>query len=282
MERYFLKVGKSQVHVTVWGHERNPVIFCLHGLGSTSLSFIEVAEELEEEYRIISIDAPGHGKTMPFLLESSYEMPSMADWLDEVVRELGLERFFFLSHSWGSFLALFYLAKHSEKVRGTILLDGGYQTKRLSAMSLEDELAYYENDFDGYQFNTWHDFFDSEKAAYKRWSSLLERAVKDLGKENEGRVSWHASGETAKNFIKAMHKNETETIYSQLPPSIVLLRATLPVDQERVRKHTAETFEVRANAKVEAVPSTTHMLHWDKPEVVIEAIRSNWGKRLSK
>ena len=45
------------------GNNEKPVIFCLHGLGSTSLSFIEIAEELKEEYRFISVDAPGHGKT---------------------------------------------------------------------------------------------------------------------------------------------------------------------------------------------------------------------------
>ena len=31
----------------------------------------------------------------------------------------------------GSFVALFYLLHHSEKVQGSILIDGGYQTKRL-------------------------------------------------------------------------------------------------------------------------------------------------------
>ena len=50
------------------GNNEKPVIFCLHELGSTSLSFIEIAEELKEEYRFISVDAPGHGKT-PHLKE---------------------------------------------------------------------------------------------------------------------------------------------------------------------------------------------------------------------
>ncbi len=35
------------IHITEWGQQDHPVIFCLHGLGSTALSFIEIAEELE-------------------------------------------------------------------------------------------------------------------------------------------------------------------------------------------------------------------------------------------
>jgi pimeloyl-ACP methyl ester carboxylesterase len=63
MKRYFINDGEINVHVTEWGDTNKPVIFCLHGLGSTSLSFIEIAEKLKMEFRIISIDAPGHGKT---------------------------------------------------------------------------------------------------------------------------------------------------------------------------------------------------------------------------
>ena len=56
-------------------------------------------------------------------------MQNLANWLNEIINELRIEYFYFLSHSWGSFVALFYLLHHSEKVQGSILIDGGYQTK---------------------------------------------------------------------------------------------------------------------------------------------------------
>jgi predicted esterase len=49
MKRYFINDGNINIHITEWGYKSKPVIFCLHGLGSTSLSFIEIAEELKEE-----------------------------------------------------------------------------------------------------------------------------------------------------------------------------------------------------------------------------------------
>ncbi len=66
--------------------------------------------------------------------------------------------------------------------------------KRLREETLEEEIAYYEKDFDEYVFNNWDEFFKSEKEAYTRWSSLLEVAVKDLGIEMDNKVWWHARG----------------------------------------------------------------------------------------
>ena len=216
MKRYFIHDGDMDIHITEWGCKTNPVIFCLHGLGSTGLSFIEIADELKEEYRIISIDAPGHGKTPPFSEAEKYEYPKLVIWINRILDILEIETFYFLSHSWGSFVALYYLIEFPGRTIGTILIDGGYQTKRRGEKSLEQEIAYYEKDFEEYVFNNWNDFFSSEKAAYSRWSPLLELAVKDLGIVLDNKVRWHARGETAKHIIQAMHKHETEDIYEQL------------------------------------------------------------------
>ena len=67
-------------------------------------------------------------------------MHNLANWLNEIINELRIEYFYFLSHSWGSFVALFYLLNYPEKVQGSILIDGGYQTKRLREETLEEEL----------------------------------------------------------------------------------------------------------------------------------------------
>lgn len=277
LKRYFINNGNIDVQITEWGSKNNPVIFCLHGLGSTSLSFIEIAEQLKAEYRLISIDVPGHGKTSPFESAEEYEMPRLATWLNDLLNHLEIEQFYFLSHSWGSLVSLFYLMEYPERVKGSILIDGGYQTKRLKEETVEEEIAYYEKDFEEYVFNDWKSFFKSEKAAYTRWSALLELAVKELGLENDNKVYWHARGVTAGHIIKAMHKHETIDIYENLPSNILLLRATLPNSWDAYRSKTANIFKQKTGGTVKLIPNTTHMLHWDKPEVVVEEIRKCWS-----
>ncbi|MCA1054087.1 alpha/beta hydrolase [Rossellomorea aquimaris] len=279
MNRYRIHHRNKFVQITEWGDKHSPVIFCLHGLGGSGLTFIEVAERLKNEFRIISIDAPGHGNTEPLDSAEEYEMPHLADWLNEVLNILGVDKFYFLSHSWGSFVSLFYLMKNEERVMGTMLIDGGYQTKRMKEETLEEEVAYYEKDFDEYVFDTWEEYFNTEKAAYARWSPRIELAVRDLAVESGGKIHWHASGETAVNIIKAMHKHETIDIYEKLPSSIVLLRATLPMSWDDYRNKTAAIFEERTGGTVKLIANSTHMLHWDVPEVVAGEIRENWGRK---
>jgi pimeloyl-ACP methyl ester carboxylesterase len=269
--------GNLNVHIREWGDIHKPVIFCLHGLGSTSLSFIEIAERLKHNFRIISIDAPGHGKTPPFREAKNYEMPQLAMWINHLLDNLEIEKFYFLSHSWGSFVSLYYLLQYPERVKGTILIDGGYQTKRRMEQSMEEEVTYYVKDFEEYAFDTWEQFLNVEKEAYTRWSPLMEVAVKDLALEKNNKIYWHVRGLTAKYIIEAMHKHETEDIYGKLPSNILLLRATLPKEQDLYRDKAAKIFEQETGGTVKLIHNTTHMLHWDKPDAVVEEIKKNWA-----
>lgn len=276
LNRYFISDGKINVHITEWGQRDKPVIFCLHGLGSTSFSFIEIAEQLKGEFRIFAIDAPGHGKTAPFEKAEEYEMPTIGIWLNKIIDILQIEKFYFLSHSWGSMVSLFYLHQFPEKVLGTLLIDGGYQTKSLQGESMEEEVAYYAKDFED-SVETWEQFLDT--AAYgnvTRRSSLLDLAAKDLALEKDNKFYWHARGETGGNIVKAMHKHETLDIYESLPSNILLLRASLPEDLEAYRELTSHLFEQKSGGTVKIVPNTTHMLHWDNPDLVVKEIRVNF------
>jgi pimeloyl-ACP methyl ester carboxylesterase len=107
--------------------------------------------------------------------------------------------------------------------------------------------------------------------------SFIEVAVKDLGIEMDNKVWWHARGNTASNIIRGMHKDETIDIYEKLPANIVLLRATVPQVWADYRDKTVNVFKEKTDSIVKVIPDTTHMLHWDKPEIVIAEIKNNWS-----
>lgn len=89
--------------------------------------------------------------------------------------------------------------------------------------------------------------------------------------EKDAKFYWHARGITGGNIIKGMHKHETADIFKKLPSDILLLRAALPQEQEDYRAMTS------TGGKMKRIPNTTHMLHWEKPEVVVDEIRKNWS-----
>ncbi|WP_396135977.1 alpha/beta fold hydrolase [Bacillus sp. NEB1478] len=276
MKRYLMKYRNKKIHVTEWGDMNKPVMLCLHGLGSTSFSFLGIAENLKDDFRIIALDAPGHGKSEAFETAEEYEMPRLVDWLQGLIEFMNIDSFYLLTHSWGSFLGLHYLVKYSENVIDTLLIDGGYQTKRTWSDSMEEEMNDYEKDFDEYIFDSWEAFCQSEKDSYLTWSSQIEIQVRDLGVERNGKVCWHAKGETARHIIRGMHLNETEDIYHLVPKGVTLLVATLPEHLLSKRIDTAEVFKQRADGTVKLVENSTHLLHWDKPDAVVEVIKSKW------
>lgn len=284
MKRYTITCQQQSVHITEWGNEQLPTIVCLHGLGSTSLSFIEIAEALADEFRLIAIDLPGHGKTPAFSDPLHYRMKPFTDWIDEVLHILDIKRFYALSHSWGSVLSLYYLIEHADRVLGTILIDGGYHSKRLYGLSVEEEVAFYKQDFED-SVSTWDEFLDiAVYAPNARRSPSLDQAGADLLRMEEGRFHWHARGETAAAIVRALHHEDVLDFLPDVPPmDIQLYVATLPTDQASIRQQATNRLHEMTQATVHFVPETGHLLHWDSPDVIIEAIRHYWtsGKRLS-
>jgi len=285
MKEIYIENESFKVRIHQWGNEENPTIICLHGLGSTSLSFIELAHLLKSKYHIISIDLPGHGKTPGFLSLEDYEMPNMIKWVDKIISHLTEGSFYLLAHSWGADIALHYLAAYQWKVTKTMLLDGGYYLKNEwyayqtsisgNTYTMQDEIDYYIKDFDEYCFDTLEEHINVEKSNYNRWSSLLEEATKDLIRVEDGKYKYHANSFTSTGAIKSMYLSPTDSLYERLPSSIYLLRSTEPDTMNEYREALAEKFKDGTGSKVKLVDGAGHMVHWDKPSIVAEEIL-NW------
>lgn len=282
MKEIFINKDGIEARIHEWGNEENPTIICFHGLGSTSLSFIELGHLLKNEYHIIAIDLPGHGKTPEFEKEENYEMPNMVRWVDKVISNITEHNFYLLAHSYGADIALHYLCTYPSKVIKTLLLDGGYYIKtelyayraskseRIS--SLQREIDYYISDFDDYYFDTFEEHIKVEKCNYIRWSNLLEEASKDLIRIEKGKYRWHANGFTATGAIKSMYHYPTNSIYDKLPKSVYLLQSTLPASMIEVREILVGKFRNSTGSRIKRIEGAGHLLHWDKPNEVVKEV----------
>lgn len=293
MKQLFINDGNLKVRVCEWGSNLSPTIICIHGLGSTNLSFLELGELMSDKYHILSIDLPGHGMTPAFKNDEDYAIPNLIQWILDVIRLLKIDSFYLMAHSWGGCIALHFLAQYPEKIKKVLLIDGGYHIKQYQYKyfseidksklsfkpdcSLEEEIKTYEIDFDGYVFDKWSDFLEEEKNNYLRWSGLLEIASRDLMKEDNGKIRFCASGDTARGAIKSMFNYPTNVLYSKINTPILLLVATLPESWMEIRNLQIEEFKTISSSIVKKVYETTHLMHWDKP-VVIEEYARTWFK----
>lgn len=68
----------------------------------------------------------------------------------------------------------------------------------------------------------------------------------------------------------------TEWGNNDQPVIFCLLRATVPEIWDEYRGKTASIFSERTRATVKLIPDSTHLLHWDYPEVIVEEIKNHW------
>ncbi len=102
------------------GKGEKTIIF-IHGLGSYLQSWIKNVEILKTDYRCISIDLPGYGKSSKE--PHSGLMTFYAGVVNELVKEMKLENVFLAGHSMGGQISMTTALLYPDLAKGLILVD---------------------------------------------------------------------------------------------------------------------------------------------------------------
>ena len=106
--------------------DQKVTLLLLHGAGGCCYQWNNVFSELGGEYRIVSLDLPGHG------LSTGRGRRSIESYVQVVrafVRAAGLLPFVFCGHSMGGAIAMEYALRYSEDLVGMILMATGARLK---------------------------------------------------------------------------------------------------------------------------------------------------------
>lgn len=98
-----------------------PAVVLVHGLLMDHTMWDHQAEGLRDAYRVVTIDAPGHGDSDP--VEVGYDFPSLAHDVWTVCDRLGIEEAVLGGQSFGGWTGILGALARPEKVRGLILVD---------------------------------------------------------------------------------------------------------------------------------------------------------------
>lgn len=112
----------GQVHYTVDGHGSADLIL-IHGWTCNASFWRLQIPELSKQYRVISIDLPGHGSSdAPSGVD--YTIEYFADGVEAVMRHAGVERAALFGHSMGLPVAMRVLRNRPETVLAIVAVDG--------------------------------------------------------------------------------------------------------------------------------------------------------------
>ncbi len=120
VKKVFLPKSGYSIAYTDEGKGEKTIIF-IHGLGSYLQAWKKNVEALKTNYRCISIDLPGYGKSSKE--PHSGQMTFYASIIDEISQELKLGQVYLAGHSMGGQIAITTVLKYPSLVKGLILVD---------------------------------------------------------------------------------------------------------------------------------------------------------------
>lgn len=121
--RYMDLPGDLRIHYRDQGNPDAAItLVMVHGFAASLHAWEPWVERLEGDYRLVSLDLPGHGLTRaPAGYQSSPE--AQVAVVDAVATQLGLPSFVLAGNSMGGGVAWRYALAHPEKVRGLVLVN---------------------------------------------------------------------------------------------------------------------------------------------------------------
>lgn len=125
-----INVNGIDVHYYMKG-EGEPLII-VHGGSDGAQAWKGNIALLAKQYCVFVPDLPGFGLSSEVL--DSYKVPHMVDFIDQFAKNLGLDSFYLMGHSFGGGIAAHYALKYPQKVRKLILV---------SSLCLGKEIAWW-------------------------------------------------------------------------------------------------------------------------------------------
>jgi pimeloyl-ACP methyl ester carboxylesterase len=131
----FVDLGKGlNVHVRDEGNRAGRTLLLVHGSNASLQTWEPWVKRLGKDYRIISLDLPGHGLTGANP-SRDYHYAAFVEIVDQVATKLGADRFVIGGNSMGGGVAWHYALAHPEHTDALLLVDAagapGWQARKV-------------------------------------------------------------------------------------------------------------------------------------------------------
>ena len=122
-EELEIQTSALRLSAKCWGNPEGMPVLAFHGWLDNAATFDHLAPYLNE-FRLVSLDLPGHGLSEHRSFGSSYHFSDIIVDVLEVLHVLGWEHFSLLGHSMGAGVASYLAGTIPEKICSLILIEG--------------------------------------------------------------------------------------------------------------------------------------------------------------
>ena len=255
------------LHHEISGNGKKPLVL-LHGFMENTSIWDDMLPHLSEQFSIIKIDLPGHGKSEVYQKVNTVEF--MAEKVKEVIDFLNLEKINLLGHSLGGYVTLAFAEKFPELLNSITLffsttLPDDEEKKNIRKRSI----AVMDENFSTFVKTSIPNLFSNNE------KDILEGKIelaKEIAKSN------NLEGIKAAQLGMAERPNRTE-ILEKLDAKILIIagKQDNAVKNESLLKIIPEKTNIKTY-----VLDCGHNGHWEKPTICAEIINTELLHNLPK
>jgi pimeloyl-ACP methyl ester carboxylesterase len=275
-----IEVSGLTLRVREWPTDGPPIVLA-HGLASNSRIWDDVAQILARRYRVVALDQRGHGLS---------DRPTDGYTFDKVVGDLlglldalDLERPVLVGHSWGGNVVLAFGAAHPDRLRGLVLVDGGYI--ELAAQPGRDwDRVKVEMAPPDLTHLTFPDLLERVRSgdAARYWSPTVEATMRtSFENGQDGRIRPRLRREDHLEILRALWELRPTALFPKItvPTLIVPARRPNPTGRAAKMAPIREQLVAKAAASIPGarllwMEDTVHDIPLQRPTELAEAIES--------
>lgn len=176
-------MGLYRMAYREWGDPANPrVLVCVHGLTRNSLDFVNLANALANEYRIIAPDVVGRGESDYLLNPMAYNTATYAADIITLIAKLGVDHVAWLGTSMGGLIGMILAGQANSPISQLILNDVG---PTLSLDALKRIAGYVGNPYEFADLESAHRYARIVFAPFalqteEEWDTLYKSSFKPV------------------------------------------------------------------------------------------------------
>lgn len=117
----YVSTRHGRTFIIISGNATGPPLILLHGSASNSATWMGDVSEYGKQFQVYAVDIPGEpGKSDPERF--SWDGPAFSEWLEDVIRGLGLTNVILGGMSLGAWAAINYAITQPERVEQLVLI----------------------------------------------------------------------------------------------------------------------------------------------------------------
>jgi pimeloyl-ACP methyl ester carboxylesterase len=254
----YLVFKKKKIYFKDVGQGR--AIVLLHGFTESQKIWKSFVSTLSKEFRVITIDLPGHGKSDS--IADIHTMELQAEVVHAVLKKTGIRKCVMVGHSMGGFVTLAFARKYPKKLKGICVFHS-----HCFADSPEDRenrnrtIELVRNDKFGFILNFIPGLFPAE--VHKKLSKKIDNLVNEAEKMTKEGIIAALEG-------MKIRKDQTALLSSTKLPVLFILGLK---DTKAPIAKLWDMISLPSHSEALILRDTGHMGYIESPQITLNAIR---------